>query len=289
MYNGLKTRQFFQWSKQLFGLSLFGLYTAIALETGTSIAAPVAKLDDWRFSPEVLQLEITLSAGAIPQYFYLSQPPRLVVDFPDTKLGYVPTKQNYAGAIQRIRVSQLNATVTRIVLDLAAGTFIDPKQIQLQPVSKQNPTRWVLRPFISSYSRPSIQPGNSQPSPNNLPPNSYNYYPQLPSNVPPSPNYSPQPSNLTPSNYLQLPSTLPTATNQQPFVTVPPLAPSNSSQVPSSLLPPPSFPNQPGNFQNTPPTANPDFPVPTVPNEYPTPGEQDIKVIEFGQPLPKHK
>lgn len=286
MYNAPKTRQFSQCGKQLISSSLLGLCTAIALETG-SIAAPVAKLDNWRFSPEVPQLEITLSAGAVPQYFYLSQPPRLVVDLPDTKLGYVPTQQNYAGAIQRIRVSQLNATVTRIVLDLAAGTLIDPKQIQLQPVSRQNPTRWVLRPLIASQSRLSAQPGNLQPLPNNIPPNPY--YPQLPANAPPSSNYPPQTSNLTPSNYLQLPSTLPTANNQQPLITVPPLTPNNSSQLPNSILPPPSFPNQPSNLQNTAPTANPSFPVPTISNDYPTPGEQKIQVIEFGQPLPKHR
>ncbi|MBH8576517.1 AMIN domain-containing protein [Nostocaceae cyanobacterium CENA369] len=287
MYKKLKTRQFFQCSKQLLRFSLFGFYTTIALETSISIAAPVAKLNDWRFSPEALQLEIILSAGAVPRYFYLSQPARLVVDLPDTKLGHVPTQKNYSGAIQRIRVSQLNATVTRIVLDLAAGTSIDPKQIQLKPVSRKNSTRWVLRHLISSSSRSSTQPGNSQPSPNNPQPNPDNYYPQLPTNTPPSWNY-PQTSNPAPSNYLQLPSTLPATTNQQPFVTVPPLAPSSSSQLPSSILPPPAFPYQPSNFPNTPPTTSPDFPIPTIPNNYPTPKEQNVEVIEFGQPLPKH-
>jgi hypothetical protein len=210
----LRSKQIFRWCKQLFKVSLFGLYAAISLETNSSLAAPAARLEDWRFYPEAFQLEINLSAGTTPRYFYLAQPPRMVVDLPDTKLGYVPTLENYSGAIQRIRVSQLNASVTRIVLDLAPGTSLDPNQVQLQPISAQNTTRWVLRPLIAggtssqqgNYPPPSnLQPSNyNYPPPSNLPPSNYNYPPPSnlpPSNLPPS-NYNyPPPSNLPPSNY----------------------------------------------------------------------------------------
>ncbi|MEA5582987.1 AMIN domain-containing protein [Nodularia harveyana UHCC-0300] len=222
MYKGLSIRQFSQYSQRF-----LALYAVMSLQTGISVAAPVAKLDNWRFDPETIKLEINLSANTTPEYFYLAEPPRLVVDLPNTQLGYVPTVQNYWGAIQRIRVSQLNETVTRIVLDLAAGNFVDPNQIQLQLVSRQNPTRWVLSPRITSYTPPA-QNGNFLSRP-----------------------------NLPPTNYLQLPSTLPLTTPnpQQPFVTVPPLTPRNSP------LPPGSFPQQPD--------------------------VSNIRVIEFGQPLPK--
>jgi hypothetical protein len=194
----LRSKQIFRWCKQLFKVSLFGLYAAISLETNSSLAAPAARLEDWRFYPEAFQLEINLSAGTTPRYFYLAQPPRMVVDLPDTKLGYVPTLENYSGAIQRIRVSQLNASVTRIVLDLAPGTSLDPNQVQLQPISAQNTTRWVLRPLIAGGT--SSQQGN-YPPPSNLPPSNYNYPP--PSNLPPS-NYNYPP----PSNYHQVITTI---------------------------------------------------------------------------------
>lgn len=286
MDKGLKTREFFQWYKQLFGVSLFSLYVAIALETISSAATPVAKLDDWRFYPEKVQLEITLSAGITPRYFYLAQPPRIVVDLPDTQLGYVTTQQNYSGAIQRIRVSQLTASSTRIVLDLAPSTSLNLKQLQLQPVSQNNPTRWVLRPVTSGYST-SVQPGYSSPSPNNLPQSSN--LPQIPHN------YSQPPSNLplTTTNaqppLFTLPpssSDLPQTTNpQQPFVTVPPLTPNQPSQLPNSILPPATFPNQPVHLNSIPPFKQSEFPVPTTPNNQSN--DPDIKVIEFGQPLPK--
>ncbi|OUL21183.1 AMIN domain-containing protein [Nostoc sp. T09] len=313
MDQGLRTQQFLKFCQQLFGISLFGVYITITLQAGSSSAKPVAKppqapnypnvplvstplarLDNWRFSPEVLQLEFALSAGTTPHHFYLAQPPRIVVDLPNTKLGYVPTQQNYSGAIQRVRVSQLNTGVTRIVLDLAPGNFFDPNQMKLQPLSKKNPTRWVLRPFSPGY-RNSAKPGNYPQLPGNVPLNPYNY-PQQPSNLPQFPyNYPQQPISQPPTTNQQLPFfTLPPPSNnlpaipinqQQPFVVVPPLTPNNQSQLPSSTLPPPIFSNQPGNFNNPAAIAKPDFPIPTVP-QYP-PNVPETTVIEFGQPIPK--
>lgn len=230
-----------QGSKLLFGAGWCVAIAAIALITNSSLATAqvqLAKLNNWRFSPGTKKLEITLSSGKTPQYFYLAEPPRLVVDIPDTKLGSVSTMQNYTGAIQRVRVSQLSANVTRIVLDLAPGFAADPNQVQLQPVSKQNPTRWVLRPAIA---KSTLKPENSHRSATTLPQNN--------------------------SNYLQLPSTIPSISGtQKPFVTVPPLT---SNQTPANINA--SFP----------PTS-PNFPTPTAT----TPPNNPV-VIEFGQPIPK--
>ena len=274
----LKTKQFYQSGKQLFSISILGFYAAIALETFTTAATPGAKLNNWRFSPKTQQLEITLSAGTTPRYFYLAQPSRLVVDLPNTKLGKVTTQQNYSGAIKSIRISQLNSNDTRIVLDLAAGTVFNPKKVQLQPVSRKNSTRWVFRPVISGKTT-AVKPGKSAPSAKKQP----QTLQKPPSNLPVTTN--PQSPLLTvppPSN--ELPSTI-TTNPGQPFVTVPPLNPnpSSSSQQPASILPPPSFPNQPGNLNNIPPFGVSEFPVPTIPND------PEPQVIEFGQPLPKTK
>jgi AMIN domain len=327
MVKGATTKKLFRRCKQLFCLSLFGLCVVIPYDKplianaqiGSSAAQTLTRLEDWRFSPETAQLEISLSAGTTPRYFYLAQPPRLVVDLPDTKLGYVPTQQNYSGAIQRIRVSQLNAGVTRLVMDLAPGTFLDQNQIQLQPASGQN-NRWVLRPLISGAGINGtgingggfLQPGTFQPSLGDLPPNSNIYnFPQPPYNYSPNPdiyNNPPQPpynyppnSNIynppqPPYNYSPIPSNPPlitpfpplnsqqSSTNNplQPFVTVPPLTPNNPFQQPGSILPPATFP-QPGSLNGA-PLNTPGFQVPTVPN-YQQPGASN-GVIEFGQPFP---
>lgn len=279
MNQGLKTRQFCQWRKQLFNISLLGFWAAIALKTCATAATPGAKLDNWRFSPKTQQLEITLSAGTTPHYFYLAQPSRLVVDLPNTKLGKVSTQQNYSGAIKSIRVSQLNAKDTRIVLDLAPGTTFNPKQVQLQPVSRKNSTRWVLRPVFSGKTT-AVKPGNSPPSSKKQ--SQTLYKPQPPSNLPVTTTNLQAPSLTIPPISNDLPSTI-TNNSGQPFVTVPPLTPNTSSQQPALVLPPPSFPNQPGNLNNIPPSGVSEFPVPRTPNV------SNPQVIEFGQPLPKNK
>lgn len=277
MDQGLKTKQFYRFDQKLFSISILGFYAAIALETCTTAATPGAKLDNWRFSPKTQQLEITLSVGTTPHYFYLAQPSRLVVDLPNTKLGKVSTQQNYSGAIKSIRVSQLNANDTRIVLDLAPGTVFNPKQVQLQPVSQKNSTRWVLRSVISGKTT-AVKPVNSPPSAKKQP-----HTPQKPpSNVPVTTTNPQSPSLTVPPSSNELPSTI-TINSGQPFVTVPPLNANTSSQQPALTLPPPSFPNQPGNLNSIPPLGMSEFPVPTIPNA------PDPQIIEFGQPLPKTK
>ncbi|MFS0515393.1 AMIN domain-containing protein [Nostoc sp. UIC 10607] len=277
MNQRLKTRQFCQWGKQLFSVSILGFYAAIALETYTTAATPVAKLDNWRFSPKTQQLEITLSGGTTPRYFYLAQPSRLVVDLPNTKLGKVTTQQNYSGVIKSIRVSQLNENDTRIVLDLAPGTVFNPKQVQLQPLSRKNSTRWVLRPVISGKIT-AVKPGNSPPSPKKQP----QTLQKLPTNVPVTTTNLQAPLLTVPPPSNELPSTI-TTNSGQPFVTVPPLTPNTPSQEPGLILPPPSFPNKTGNLNSIPPFGMSEFTVPTIPN-IPNP-----QVIEFGQPLPKNR
>ena len=298
-----KNRQFLSWCKRLIRVSLFSLYTAVALDTNSSIAAPMGRLEDWRFSPQGSQLEISLSAPSQPQYFYLAQPPRIVVDLPDTKLGYVPTQQNYNGAIQRIRVSQLNEDVTRIVMDLAPGVFFDRNRVQLQPTSWQNPTRWVFRPSIAGNGYSST-PGNSYMG-SDLPPGAYSPPPQSPNNsllapqppgmLPPpqAPGNQPpgmynNPSQLPPGGSMPPPQTAPSPlppvninnrNQQQPTVRVPPITNSNPSmQIQNPALPPARFPSPSRNF-NSPPSFFQTPPSNSV-------NSSDSGVIEFGQPFP---
>ncbi|MDZ8240369.1 MAG: AMIN domain-containing protein [Nostoc sp. ChiQUE01a] len=275
------------WNKQLLSFSVFGFYAAIALETSSIAVTPVAKLDNWRFSPKTQQLEIILSTATTPRYFYLAQPPRLVVDLPNTKLGSVTTQQNYSGVIKSIRVSQLNENATRIVLDLAPGTVLNPNQVKLQPVSRKNPTRWVLRPVISGKST-AVKPANSASSPKKSPqkpptkPLVTTTNLQPPTNLPVlTPNSQAPLLTIEPLS-TQLPSTT-TTNSSQPFVTVPPLTPNAPPQQPSFILPPPSFPNQPGKLNSIPTFGMSEFPVPTAPNV------SNPQIIEFGQPLPKSK
>ncbi|NMG06991.1 AMIN domain-containing protein [Brasilonema sp. UFV-L1] len=281
----LRNKLFFRFCKYLFRVSLFGLYVAAfnskplsvyAFDVGnnSSSTAPVARLEDWRFSPETSQLEISLSAAAQPRYFYLSQPSRIVIDLPGTKLGRIPTKQNFYGAIQSIRVSQLNADVTRIVMDLAPGTFIAPNQVQLQPVSRNNPNRWVLRPLVASSSGNSLPQGYLSPAPRN--PSNFSpttITPPLPSNTPLGIYNPPQPSGNLPSatyNSPQPPSHSPLGIYNNPP------QPSNNPSV--GVYNPPQSPGspQPGMYNN----------YPQPPNNLPSATYNQQQVPDFSVPPP---
>ncbi|MDJ0773885.1 MAG: AMIN domain-containing protein [Mastigocoleus sp. MO_167.B18] len=180
MLKQIATQKLVSGCKQVLKFGLFSFYVALSLSAGGSLAEPIARLENWRFYPEAQQLEVMLSGSSQPRYFYLPQPPRIVVDLPDTKLGYVPTQQRFYGNIQGIRVSQFDENVTRIVMDLAPGTFFDSSQMRLQPISRRNSLGWVFRPLIASNYN-SIGRGQGRyplPSPNTY----YNrrQYPPLP-------------------------------------------------------------------------------------------------------------
>jgi hypothetical protein len=206
----LQTRQVLP--SYLLQFSLLFLSTAITINTSMNLVTanlPTSKatLNKWQFNPKSQQLEITVSANTKPEYFYLDQPPRLVVDLPNTQLGNVNTQQNYSGTIQKIRVSQYSPHITRLVIDLKPGTFVDVNKVKLQPLASKKPTRWVLRPIFSNNNTTN----SNQPSLLTFPP---------------------------PTTHL------PTLTNQPPLVTAPPLNPQNPPVLSNfTIIPPDASPN----------------------------------------------
>ncbi|PAX55144.1 AMIN domain-containing protein [Brunnivagina elsteri] len=293
--------------KKLFSVSVFSIFSLSATLSlpSASIANPQnAQLQEWRFSPEIPQLEFTLSAASQPKLLYLRQPERLVIDIPSTKLGFVSTRQDYNGAIQRVRLSQLNASVTRIVMDLAPGSTFNPNQVSLQSVSSN---RWVLRPFLTSYNPNTIPGGYFPNQPNNYPPGTYAPQPQnnlppgmyappsvgnLPNNLPniPPELYPSQPNgNLPPTlggnnNLPPLTNNINNNTQQQPFVSVPPLNSNNTPQIPGSTLPPAIFSNPSGGFNNAPPLMNPNSVI-TYPNDVNGGINSNLTPLPWGQNL----
>ncbi|AFZ04283.1 AMIN domain-containing protein [Calothrix sp. PCC 6303] len=262
-------KQLHRWWKLIFSMSLFTITTILALQSASIANLANIQLEEWQFFPEYNQLEFTLSSPSQPKYFYLSQPPRLVVDLPNTKLGRLSTQQNYSGTIQRVRLSQLNANVTRIVMDLAPGTNFDPKLVQFQQVPWQKPNHWALRIFPGNYSAP------INPYPNNFPQSPANYPQQLPNNNP-LPISSPQfpannlpqlpPNNQPPIYSPQLP------TNNQPPIYSPQPPTNNQPPIYSPQFPtnnqPPIYPPQPNNNYPQIPNSNNNLPPYSVPNSY---------------------
>ena len=134
---------------RLTGVSALNTGLAIAIAAIVSYPAQAAVLSAWTFNPNTQQLEVTLPQAVIPSYFLLAEPARLILDIPNTQVGDVVMERTYLGPVRNIRVAQYDANATRIVMELAPGTVLDPRQAQLQRIELRGQTRWLLQPLIA--------------------------------------------------------------------------------------------------------------------------------------------
>jgi hypothetical protein len=151
-------------SNPLSRLSLIGIgATAISSIT----PAQAATLTNWQFDPNTRELWVTVPEGATPRYFVLAEPPRIVLDLPNTQVGGVPEQQTFDGVVRQIRVGQFQPGLTRIVVELTANAEFAPGQVEL----RQEGDRWVLRPLLTDgaatpdIATAPIQPAPIQPAP----------------------------------------------------------------------------------------------------------------------------
>lgn len=192
-----------------------GLMTAVTVCLFEQ-AAYGASLTSWRFSPATNQLEITLSEATIPRYSLMSQPPRIVIYLPHTKLGRVETQQTYSGAVRLIRVALKDGDTTEIVLELSPQIVLTPEQVQLLLPPSSDGNRWVLRTLIAE---------TATTLPTALPPPTF-INPQTPMVKVPSLNRTEVSTPNPQTSANQVPVIFPA--NQQPTVTAPALSPATA-------------------------------------------------------------
>jgi hypothetical protein len=144
----------------LMRLSLLGMG---AIATFHPLApAEAATLTHWQFDPSTRELRVTVPEGTTPRYFLLAQPPRIVLDLPNTQVGTVPEQQAYSGLVRQIRVGQFQPGLTRIVIELSANAEFAPGQVEL----RQEGDRWVLRPLLTDAATvPDVASAPTQPAP----------------------------------------------------------------------------------------------------------------------------
>ena len=120
----------------------------------TPMAAIAAQLTQWRFNQTARRLELTIPGGTVPQYFLLAQPPRIVVDLPNTKMGNIAETMTYSGVVRSIRVGQFQPELTRIVIELAPDAIFASGHLDIQAIGDRSPTdsdaaeTWHIRPLL---------------------------------------------------------------------------------------------------------------------------------------------
>ena len=190
------------------------IVTMISVSVG-SYSALAALFKGWRFDPNSNQLEFILDAGVTPRYFVLTEPPRIVIDLPDTEFRQETNKQNYAGLIRQIRVSQFQEGVTRLVLELSSEAIISPEGVRLQQLeTNSQESRWRLSPSITQKKISPSSVSTTALPPATLPTNSTGItvsVPSLNSQIPTTNSNNQKPKVDVPTNQTQTrPSSTPT-------------------------------------------------------------------------------
>jgi N-acetylmuramoyl-L-alanine amidase len=107
-----------------------------------STAAHAGELADWRFDTSENRLAFTTRGGGVqPKAQLIFNPTRVVIDLPGISLERKTVNQQLRDGLREIRVGQLDARTTRIVLELAPGYTIDPKEVKFRGITA---SQWTV-------------------------------------------------------------------------------------------------------------------------------------------------
>ncbi|HEY9893765.1 MAG TPA: N-acetylmuramoyl-L-alanine amidase [Candidatus Sericytochromatia bacterium] len=125
-----------------------------------SAAAQARELLSWRFDSNQNRLVFTTDVGVQPKAQLIANPSRVVIDLPGISLRRSVT-QPQKGGIREIRVGQINADTTRIVVELAPGYTLDPQQVKFRGAT---PTQWSVDFPTPQRVAPSLLPPGRPPA-----------------------------------------------------------------------------------------------------------------------------
>ncbi len=171
--------------------------------------AYAGKLLSWNFNPQDNRLMFITDQGVQPKAKLISNPTRLVIELPGTKLGRTTVKESYRGSIRGFRIGQSTANSVSLVIELAPGYTLDPQQVKFRGIS---PTQWTISiptPKIAKSPQVMTQISNSGNSSTNTRPVPRRDLPPLPPRRLPPRTVTPPPRNtssnpvLTSSPYIK--------------------------------------------------------------------------------------
>ncbi len=161
----LKRRQKFQQIHSSFASVVSVLYGSLLIRTSGTIALaamvssstlslPVyaAILEDWKIDPSTGIVEVLLPEGVRPRLSVGTEPPRLVVDLPNTEIGVNLTERFESGVISQVSFTQSEPELAQITINFAPGVVLDEQEIDFRPIGIEN--LWVLRPTIIDRREP---------------------------------------------------------------------------------------------------------------------------------------
>ncbi|HIK21135.1 MAG TPA: N-acetylmuramoyl-L-alanine amidase [Synechococcus sp. M44_DOE_062] len=149
----------------LLSLAGAGLFPPPSVQAQTTTIPGLSRIDRWHYDPQQGRLEVNTQGEVRPFLFVLQNPPRVVLDFPNTRFGRESQTQTFAGRVASLQISQLTDTITRFVLYLQPDQPLSLNQLQLLTAG---PSRWAVQFTQAAPPSPLFPPssaGSSAPIP----------------------------------------------------------------------------------------------------------------------------
>jgi N-acetylmuramoyl-L-alanine amidase len=185
--NPRPSRQSSLWGAMLlWGLAGAGLFSPLPVQAQLTTVTGLSRIDRWHYDPQRGWLEVNTQGEVRPFLFVLQNPPRVVLDFPNTLFGREPQSQAFPGRVTSLEIKQLTPTITRFVLHLQPDQPLSLDQLQLLTAG---PSRWAVQFLQPEQPSPAASlfppsPASQEPTASSLPPSS---------GPPPRPEASPLP------------------------------------------------------------------------------------------------
>ena len=125
-----------------------------------TFAAQARELVQWRFDSNQNRLVFITDAGVQPKALLMTNPTRVVIDLPGIELKRPTVNQQVRGTIREVRVGQVDDNTTRIVIELAPGYTLDPKEVKFRGLS---PREWTVQLPRPQRIGPSPNPPENTP------------------------------------------------------------------------------------------------------------------------------
>jgi len=135
------------------GCLLPTIFSALTLST----AATASSIANWHFDRTHNQLDLVTDDNVQPRVQLVANPTRVVIDLPGIAFGRAQTTSKIGTTVQAVRLGQLDENTTRMVIDIAPGYTLNPRDVKVQG---ENSTHWSVQlatPQRITQPQPEIQ------------------------------------------------------------------------------------------------------------------------------------
>ncbi|MBD2188120.1 peptidoglycan DD-metalloendopeptidase family protein [Pseudanabaena mucicola] len=126
-------------NKRLLLLFLCGVASSIAIATPT---AQANRLETFVYDLTDSKIEFSLKNDIEPRGTVISNPTRIVIDLPGIVYQGPTVRRRVGKGVQSVRVGQVDANTTRMVVELSPDVTLNPQDLRLK---SQKPGQWTMQ------------------------------------------------------------------------------------------------------------------------------------------------